>query len=159
VRGEGALAEVLADDGQHLGVDEAGQGVPGGLLLVGQQVIQAHQAGDVRAGPGRVLPDKGRGACITGQGQTDGVRVWFGAMTTAKKIAVVTGASRGIGRALVQSFVKEGYEVWALARAVDALEQLARESGGAVRPLAIDVADEAAVIAASQRIREAPPSR
>ncbi|ATB36667.1 D-beta-hydroxybutyrate dehydrogenase [Cystobacter fuscus] len=75
-------------------------------------------------------------------------------MTTSKKVAVVTGASRGIGKALVQSFVKEGYEVWALARAVDALEQLARESGGAVRPLAIDVADEAAVIAASRRILE-----
>ncbi|HEX8536397.1 MAG TPA: SDR family NAD(P)-dependent oxidoreductase, partial [Cystobacter sp.] len=80
-------------------------------------------------------------------------------MTTAKKIAVVTGASRGIGRALVQSFVKEGYEVWALARAADALEQLARESNGAVRPLAIDVADEAAVIAACQRIREAGAPR
>lgn len=80
-------------------------------------------------------------------------------MTTSKKVAVVTGASRGIGRALVQAFVKEGYEVWALARAVDALEALARESGGAVRPLAVDVADEAAVLAAAQRIREAGTPR
>ncbi|MGZ3458117.1 MAG: SDR family NAD(P)-dependent oxidoreductase [Archangium sp.] len=75
-------------------------------------------------------------------------------MTTPKKTAVVTGASRGIGRALVQAFVKEGYEVWALARAAEALETLARESGGAVRPLALDVADEAAVLAASQKILE-----
>ena len=80
-------------------------------------------------------------------------------MTTPKKTAVVTGASRGIGRALVQAFVKEGYAVWALARAAEALETLARESGGAVRPLALDVADEAAVLAASQRILEAGTPR
>ena len=49
-------------------------------------------------------------------------------MTTSQKIAVVTGASRGIGLALVRAFVKEGYEVWALARAADALEKLAAES-------------------------------
>lgn len=81
------------------------------------------------------------------------------AMTTSNKTAVVTGASRGIGRALVQAFVEEGYEVWALARAADALEALARESGGAVRPLAVDVADEAAVLAASQKILEAGTPR
>ncbi|MCY1075194.1 SDR family NAD(P)-dependent oxidoreductase [Archangium lansingense] len=80
-------------------------------------------------------------------------------MTTSKKTAVVTGASRGIGRALVQAYVKEGYEVWALARAADALEQLARESGGAVHPLAVDVADEAAVLAACKKILEAGTPR
>lgn len=80
-------------------------------------------------------------------------------MTTPQKTAVVTGASRGIGRALVRAFVKEGYEVWALARAADALEALARESGGAVRPLAVDVADEAAVLAACTRILEAGTPR
>lgn len=73
-------------------------------------------------------------------------------MTTIQKTAVVTGASRGIGRALVQSFVKEGYEVWALARAAEALEALAKESGGKVRPLAIDVADESAVLEACKKI-------
>lgn len=80
-------------------------------------------------------------------------------MTTSKKIAVVTGASRGIGLALVRDFVKEGYEVWALARAADALEKLAAESNGAVRPLPLDVADEAAVLAAAQKIREAGTPR
>jgi NAD(P)-dependent dehydrogenase (short-subunit alcohol dehydrogenase family) len=81
-------------------------------------------------------------------------------MTTPnKKTAVVTGASRGIGQALVRAFVKEGYEVWALARAADALEALAKELGGAVHPLAIDVADEAAVLAASKRILEAGTPR
>ena len=80
-------------------------------------------------------------------------------MTTSKKQAVVTGASRGIGRCLVQSLVKEGYEVWALARAADALEALARELGSAVKPLALDVADEAAVVAAAQRIRESGAPR
>jgi len=92
-------------------------------------------------------------------GQGHESRVWCGAMTTPKKTAVVTGASRGIGRALVQAFVKEGYEVWALARAADALEALAKETGGAVHPLAIDVADEAAVLAATKRILEAGTPR
>lgn len=92
-------------------------------------------------------------------GQPNEGRVFSGAMTTTKKTAVVTGASRGIGRSLVQALVKEGYEVWALARAADALESLERESGGAVRPLAIDVADEAAVVAASKRILEAGTPR
>jgi NAD(P)-dependent dehydrogenase (short-subunit alcohol dehydrogenase family) len=69
-------------------------------------------------------------------------------------VAVVTGASRGIGRSVVQALVKEGYEVWALARAAEALEELKREAGDAVRPLAVDVADEGAVLAACRTILE-----
>ncbi len=75
-------------------------------------------------------------------------------MTTSNKTAVVTGASRGIGRAVVKAFVKEGYEVWALARVEDALKELRREAGDAVRPLVVDVADEDAVLNACKTILE-----
>jgi NAD(P)-dependent dehydrogenase (short-subunit alcohol dehydrogenase family) len=73
-------------------------------------------------------------------------------MTTSRKTAVVTGASRGIGRSLVQAFVKEGYTVWALARAAEALESLKRELGESVRPLVVDVADESALLAACRTV-------
>jgi NAD(P)-dependent dehydrogenase (short-subunit alcohol dehydrogenase family) len=73
-------------------------------------------------------------------------------MTTPKKTAVVTGASRGIGRALALSFIQAGYDVWALARSAEALEELRREAGEALRPLAVDVADEAALLAACRTV-------
>ena len=44
-------------------------------------------------------------------------------MTTPKKTAVVTGASRGIGRAVALAFVQQGYDVWAVARSAEALEK------------------------------------
>lgn len=68
---------------------------------------------------------------------------------------MVTGASRGIGRAVALALVREGYTVWALARAAQALEALRQEAGEALRPLAVDVADEAAVLAACRTVLEA----
>jgi NAD(P)-dependent dehydrogenase (short-subunit alcohol dehydrogenase family) len=59
-------------------------------------------------------------------------------MAAASKVAVVTGASRGIGRAVAQRFARNGYQVWALARTVAALEELRKEG---IRPLEVDVTD------------------
>ncbi|AGC42780.1 NAD-dependent epimerase/dehydratase [Myxococcus stipitatus DSM 14675] len=73
-------------------------------------------------------------------------------MTTTQKSVVVTGASRGIGRAVALAFAREGYRVWALARAAEALESLAQEGGAAIHPLVVDVADEAALVAATKKI-------
>ena len=42
-------------------------------------------------------------------------------------LAVVTGASEGLGRALVPLLARDGYDVMAVARRIDALEDLARE--------------------------------
>jgi NAD(P)-dependent dehydrogenase (short-subunit alcohol dehydrogenase family) len=80
-------------------------------------------------------------------------------MTTPRKTAVVTGASRGIGRAVALAFTREGYEVFALARSAEALEGLRREAGEALRPLPVDVADEAAVLSACRTVLQAGPPR
>jgi NAD(P)-dependent dehydrogenase (short-subunit alcohol dehydrogenase family) len=73
-------------------------------------------------------------------------------MTTTQKTVVVTGASRGIGRAVALAFAREGYSVWALARSAEALQSLRSEGGERIRPHAVDVADEAALLAASKAI-------
>jgi NADP-dependent 3-hydroxy acid dehydrogenase YdfG len=61
----------------------------------------------------------------------------------AKKTAVVTGASSGIGAATAQRLVAEGYDVIAAARRADRLAALAERVG--VRPVVLDVTDEASV--------------
>jgi uncharacterized protein len=55
-------------------------------------------------------------------------------------LCVVTGASEGLGRALVLLLAKEGYRVIAVARRKPALDELPREaSGAAVIPVAADL--------------------
>jgi short-subunit dehydrogenase len=69
------------------------------------------------------------------------------------KIVVVTGASAGVGRATVEEFARQGYDVALLARDSDRLERAAAEVRAVhgVRTLAIptDVADADAVEAAA----------
>ena len=62
--------------------------------------------------------------------------------------ALVTGASKGIGAAIVESLVAEGLTVHALARNNDALLDLRQRLGPLVRPLAADVRDVEAIAAA-----------
>lgn len=69
------------------------------------------------------------------------------------KNALVTGASRGIGQAIVETFAAEGANVWAFARTPNAAFEarcaaLAQRFGVWVKPLYADLTDEAAVTAA-----------
>lgn len=62
-------------------------------------------------------------------------------------VAVVTGASRGLGAAIVRAFVAEGMRVVAAARSVEALHALAEEAPDAVEAVACDMRDRNAVAA------------
>lgn len=55
------------------------------------------------------------------------------------KVAIVTGASRGIGRAIALRLVQEGMKVVAAARSADLLEALAGECRGNCSTLALDL--------------------
>jgi len=63
------------------------------------------------------------------------------------KVAIVTGASRGIGRAIATSLANEGCSLVLCARGEEALETVAaefREAGTAVEAVALDVTDPTA---------------
>ena len=62
------------------------------------------------------------------------------------RTALVTGASRGIGAETVRALIKEGLEVWALARPSEALDALATETG--CHALAADLNDDGGTDAA-----------
>lgn len=67
-------------------------------------------------------------------------------------VALVTGASRGIGEAVARGLAQAGATVFAMARNEAALEALAGATG--VRPLPADVTRESSVRAAFSRIRK-----
>jgi NAD(P)-dependent dehydrogenase (short-subunit alcohol dehydrogenase family) len=78
-------------------------------------------------------------------------------MRTNEKIALVTGAGSGVGRATALALLREGYAVVLAGRRTQALEQTRTEAGPAgARALAVpaDVSDPASVRALFQRTRE-----
>jgi 3-oxoacyl-[acyl-carrier protein] reductase len=73
----------------------------------------------------------------------------------ANQIAVVTGAGRGIGRAIALKFAAEGAGVACVSRTQENSEKVANEIGalgGKAWAFAVDVSDSAAVNAAAEKI-------
>lgn len=66
------------------------------------------------------------------------------------KVAVVTGASTGIGEATVRRLRESGWTVYAVARRAERLEELARETGASAVPT--DITDQVQVDALRDRV-------
>jgi NAD(P)-dependent dehydrogenase (short-subunit alcohol dehydrogenase family) len=76
-----------------------------------------------------------------------------------ERVAVVTGASSGIGEAVVERLAQDGWTVVAAARRLDRLETLATRSAaadvsGRVVPAVLDVRDTGSVDALAAQVRE-----
>ena len=74
---------------------------------------------------------------------------------TNSKVALVTGAGTGIGRAVALGFLREGYRVVLAGRRIEPLNDVAKESGtDRALPVATDVSRPDAVAALFERIKE-----
>lgn len=77
----------------------------------------------------------------------------------ANQVAVVTGAGRGIGRAIALRLATEGADVVCVSRTADNAEKVAeevRKSGRKAWALALDVGDATAVNAAAEKVLADP---
>jgi short-subunit dehydrogenase len=75
----------------------------------------------------------------------------------SERAAIVTGASRGIGRAIAEALAEDGYSLTISARKPDTLETTAaefREKGYEVEAVAANMADEDGIKSVVQRHRE-----
>ena len=64
---------------------------------------------------------------------------------TTNKIALVTGAGSGIGRAVSLALAGAGYSVALAGRRLERLQEVAREGGDGCIPIAADVTDESQI--------------
>jgi len=72
-------------------------------------------------------------------------------------VAVVTGASKGLGRQMAESLAAAGASVALVARSSDLLDEVAagiRENGGTAEAIVADVTDEAAVAEVVEQVTE-----
>jgi NADP-dependent 3-hydroxy acid dehydrogenase YdfG len=74
--------------------------------------------------------------------------------TTQGRVAVVTGASSGIGEATARALAAGGYRVALLARRLDRITALAGELGNGSIAIQADVTDRDSVAAAAGRVRQ-----
>ena len=64
----------------------------------------------------------------------------------APRVALITGAGSGIGRAVALTLARNGYRVLLSGRRREKLEAVAQEAGGQCHVLPVDVSDPHSVI-------------
>ena len=77
-------------------------------------------------------------------------------MTSTRRIAVVTGASSGIGLATAQELARRGFHVLAGVRRQQDADRIASES---IEPVILDITDEERVAVLAERVANDPGGR
>ena len=72
---------------------------------------------------------------------------------TTGRVAVITGASSGIGEAAARALAADGHRVALLARRVDRIQALAAELGENAIAIKADVTDRESLLAAAERVQ------
>ena len=67
-------------------------------------------------------------------------------MKIQNKIAIVTGASSGLGAAISKTLVKAGACVFGIARNINALQEVRKDIGSKFIPVCLDISDEKSVL-------------
>ena len=69
------------------------------------------------------------------------------------RVAVITGASSGIGEATARALAADGHRLALLARRVDRIQALADELGSGSLAIQADVTDRDSIVAAANRVK------